>query len=140
MPPNRGHRLEPHTADVILHAWGPDLAGCFEEAVAALLAICIDSADVPPARRVTRRFRFAEVDSMLLDLLDEIIFVMDTETQVPIRARISIEPDGDLGAVIDLVAYDNVEIIGASPKAISRSELTVTQGSEGVSCSVLVDV
>ena len=36
-PTPRGHRNLPHTADVIIEAWGPDLAACAEEAVAALI-------------------------------------------------------------------------------------------------------
>jgi SHS2 domain-containing protein len=39
----RGHRTLPHTADVILEAWGPDLATCCEEAVAALVETYADS-------------------------------------------------------------------------------------------------
>jgi SHS2 domain-containing protein len=35
--PARGHRSLPHTADVIIDAWGPDQAACYEEAVAALV-------------------------------------------------------------------------------------------------------
>jgi hypothetical protein len=42
----QGHRTLPHTADVILEAWGPDLATCCEEAVAALVETYADSRSV----------------------------------------------------------------------------------------------
>ncbi|HEU4424948.1 MAG TPA: archease, partial [Pilimelia sp.] len=47
MPPNdrdrdrseRGFRLLPHTADVIVSAWAPTASGCVEQAVRGLVAI-----------------------------------------------------------------------------------------------------
>jgi hypothetical protein len=39
----RGHRVLPHTADVIVEAWGPDLVSCCEEAVAGLAALYVDA-------------------------------------------------------------------------------------------------
>lgn len=41
----RGHRSVAHTADVILEAWGRDLAACCEEATAALTEVYLDAVD-----------------------------------------------------------------------------------------------
>ena len=150
MAGDRGHRVEPHTADVILHAWGPDFPACCEEAAMALLAICVDVSDADdaadpadasanaPAIRV--RIGPGAVDSMLLDLLDELVFVLDTESTVPRRIRVDRDPGGGLVADLEMVDRAFVEVIGSAPKAVSRSELTVEEGVDGVRCSFLVDV
>lgn len=44
-PPDRGHHLQEHTADIILEAWGPNLSACGEEAVAALIEAFVAGVD-----------------------------------------------------------------------------------------------
>lgn len=138
---DRGHRIVAHTADVILQAWGPDLATCCEEAVAALVDVYLDAV-TPDA--VTRS-RTVTVDAVtpadrLLALLEEIIFVLDTSPLVPIGA--TVRTDGDeLTADLALADPSAVEPAGAVPKAVSRSGLELERGADGtVRCSVLVDV
>lgn len=46
----RGHRLLPHTADVGLQAWAPDLPDVFEEAAGALAELAADIAPGTPLR------------------------------------------------------------------------------------------
>lgn len=140
MSQSRGHRVEPHTADVILHAWGPDFASCCEEAVLALVEICVDGRGAVPADPIRREIAPGPLDSMLLDLLDDVIFVFDTESAVPIRAEVHLETHGGLVAVLHTAERSTIEVIGSAPKAVSRSELVVDDGIDGVRCSFLIDV
>lgn len=138
--PARGHRSHPHTADVILEAWGPDFGTCCEEAAAALVGVCVDGSSAV----VIDRYRFAVPpavrDSMLLDLLDEVLFVLDTEPAVPIRGVVDQGADGGLTVELGLADRRAVEVTGPAPKAVSRSGLTVDTGPGGARCSFLVDV
>jgi SHS2 domain-containing protein len=130
----------PHTADVILEAWGPDLASCCEEAVAALTAEYVDTAGATEIDR--RRIHLAPGtdDALLLDLLEEVIFALETAEGVPVRAEARAASDGGIDA--DLVVADRSSVVptGAVPKAVSRSELTVRVQPGGVRCRFLVDV
>jgi SHS2 domain-containing protein len=130
----------PHTADVILEAWGPDVASCFEEAVAALATVYVDAAD---AREIDRRqFHLGPGtdDVLLLDLLEAVIFTLDTADGVPVRAEAGAASDGGLD--VDLAIADPASVVptGAFPKAVSRSELAVSARPGRVRCRFLVDV
>ena len=137
--PERGHRAHPHVADVILEAWGPGLAACCEEAVAALVGVCFDAA----AAEVVSRHPFV-IDpgsdrAVLLDLLDEVVYVLDTSDDVPIRAEVT-EHGRGLDVMLDLADRASKEVVGPAPKAISRSGLSVERVGVEVRCTFLVDV
>jgi len=106
----------------------------------ALLELCVDGARAVLVKQIGHPVPVGPADSMLLDLLDEIIFVLDTEADVPFRATVQPRPDGSILLLLDLADRPTVEAIGSAPKAVSRSELTVDDGPEGVRCSFLIDV
>jgi SHS2 domain-containing protein len=136
----RGHRLADHTADVAIEAWGPDLASCLEEAVTALVETYAEGHEA--ARPVGERHVHlppAATGDLLVDLLEEVIFTLDTAARgVPVRAIVQVAPDGGLDAV--LVLAEGVTGTGSAPKAVSRSELSLDRGSVGFRCRVIVDV
>ena len=136
----RGHQSLPHTADVILEAWGPDLATCCEEAVAALVDLYVQPlvADTVETRHLHLLPTSAE--SLLLAVLDEVIFTLDTAEAVPVGATVTAA--GSDGFDLRLLLADRaaVESTGVVPKAISRSELSVDERPDEVRCSFLVDV
>jgi SHS2 domain-containing protein len=136
----RGHRAVPHTADVILEAWGPDLVSCLEEAVAALVGVFVDvrAADVVERRNVHLRPEAPE--SLLLEVLEEVIFALDTAEAVPVRVEVHTARDGGLDLELLLADPQTVTPTGAVPKAVSRSELEVRSRDGVVRCRFLVDV
>lgn len=139
----RGHRARSHTADVILEAWGPDLASCCEEAVGALVATFVAAAEAGASWH--RRVHLAPVppgseESLLLAVLEEVIFTLDTAEAVPVSAEVSAAGDGGLDMVMALVDRAGVEGTGAMPKAVSRSGLRVDVGPGRVGCTFLVDL
>lgn len=92
-----GYRLTPHTADVGLTAWGETLAEAFEHAARALVAVTFD----PRTIRI-RETRQVAVDAdrpdrLLVRFLNEIVYLIDAEGFVPLRARVSLG-DGTLTA------------------------------------------
>jgi SHS2 domain-containing protein len=135
-----GHRAVPHTADVILEAWGTDLASCTAEAVAALVDLCVEVGAGDPVERRAVHLPPGPAESLLLDALEEVIFTLDTAEGVPIRAEVSSAGDGGLDLVLVLANRRSVVPTGAVPKGISRSELVVRSGEGAVRCRFLVDV
>jgi SHS2 domain-containing protein len=138
--PARGHRPLPHTADVIIDAWAPSLAACYEEAVTGLIETYANPREAVAITEQAVDVASAPADEMLLQLLDEVIYAIDVADGVPIRARIRADIDGGLHARLALADPDSIEPVGAVPKAISRSGLEVTRHADTVRCQYLVDV
>lgn len=116
------------------------MAACWEEAVAALLDTCVDVSTAPVVERLRFAIEPAAADEMLLELLDHVVFVLDTSDAVPARVTVDIAADERAHVVLDLVDRSQVESAGAVPKAISRSELRAETDTTGARCSFLVDV
>jgi SHS2 domain-containing protein len=137
---DRGHQVRPHTADVILEAWGPDLPACCEEAVAALVSVYADGTGSEEIGRRSLHLPRASDEDLLLEVLEEVIFTLDTADGVPVRAAVRAADDGGLDLEVLLVDRATVVATGAVPKAVSRSELAVSRDGGRVRGRFLVDV
>jgi SHS2 domain-containing protein len=135
-----GHRILPHTADLILEAWAPDRNSCIEQAVLALVDAFIDSHGVAPSASSTRRLPAADDAEHLVAVLEEVIYIVDTQGAVPVRVTVTDEPDGGLRALFELVPLGQAEVIGPAPKGIARHGLVCSPGGGGWRCHVVVDV
>ncbi|MEV1147047.1 archease [Micromonospora sp. NPDC049799] len=137
--PERGHRCVPHTADVRIEAWAPSREECVAEAVTAL----VDTfADTTGARTFTdREYRpqaGEDDEDLLVSVLDEVIFRMDTAGELPVRTEVADED----GTVVRwrTANTDDVELVGAVPKAVALHELRFGPEGPGWSCTVTFDV
>ncbi len=140
MKSDHGHEAIPHTADVIIEAWAADFEACCREAMIGLIQSCVDGTGAS----VCATYRFTvpsnSPDAMLLDVLDEVIFVLDTESAVPVDADVAAGPGGGLEVELTMAERHTVTPTGSAPKAISRSGLTVLREDGRFVCSFLVDV
>ena len=136
----RGHRALSHTADVILEAWAPDLASCCEEAVAALVETfaVTERAEVVGEHHLF--LRPATPQSLLVGVVDEAIFVLDTADEVPVGATVRATVDGGLEVVLAMADRTTVGGTGAAPKAVSLSGLEVDTRQDHVRCRLLIDL
>lgn len=136
-----GHRLVPHTADVRIEAWAPTREGCVEQAVTAMVE---GLAEVPGDRdhgvEVTFPVGAAADADLLVAVLDEVIYRMDITGEVPVWTRVTVRPGGGLDVRQKVVDLENVEVVGAAPKAVSLHDLVFTAGEAGWWCTVTVDV
>ena len=135
----RGHRTVAHTADLRVEAWAPSRELCIAEAVLGTVAAFVDtsSARVVTARR--RRLHGGSDDDLLVAVLDEVIYLMDTAQEIPVD--LDVTPRGDAVDVWFAMA-DAGELaqVGAVPKGVSLHELRFGRDRRGWSCSVTVDV
>ena len=124
-----------------IEAWGPDLATCCEEAIAGLLDTCVDRAAAGVSLVARHAVHVTGVDDLhlLLDLLDETVFLLDTSEGVPVGAAVHRSGQG-LDATFELADADTVEAAGSVPKAVARSELELDTRDDEVRCRFLVDV
>ncbi len=134
-----GHRSVPHTGDVRIEAWAPSREQCVGEAVTALADSVAEVAGVESA--VTVRFRVGpgSDEDMLVAALNEVIYLMDTADQVPVRAEVS-AADGCLDVALLTAGTDRVTLVGAVPQGVSLYDLRFERGGAGWSCGVTLDV
>ncbi|MEV6693838.1 archease [Micromonospora sp. NPDC051196] len=140
MRPARGHRLVPHTADVRIEAWAPDRAGCLTEAVRAMVESFTDLTGARP--HAEREFRPppAADEDLLVAVLDEVIYRMETADELPLVTEVTEDGIDGLRVRWGVTGTGEVELTGAVPKAVSLHELRFGGDEEGWSCAVTLDV
>ncbi|WP_341715744.1 archease [Micromonospora sp. FIMYZ51] len=136
----RGHRWVPHTADVRIEAWAPDRSGCLAEAVCALVESFTDPAGARP--RAEREFHAppGTDEDLLVSLLDEVIFRLETTDELPLRTEVADDGAGGLLVRWHTTGTAEVELTGAVPKAVALHELRFGRDDRGWSCAVTLDV
>lgn len=125
---------------MILEAWASDLASCCEEAVAALVATFATAAPAAAVGEHHLHLAPATPESLLIDVLEEVIFVLDTADDVPVSATVRPAADGGLDVVLTMADRATVEGTGAVPKAVSRSGFQIGEQQGKVHCRFLVDL
>ena len=136
----RGYRLLEHTADVALECWAPTRAECLAEAVRALASSFVDLLTASPSESFVVTFPAADDEGLLVGLLDEVIYLLDVFNKVPIDAEVEESAEDGLIVHFATATPDEIEVIGAVPKAVSLHQLVF--GTEGDSwrCHVTIDV
>ena len=137
MSEKRGFRIVDHTADVIVESWGESKAECLEELARGFCAVF-----VAPAAASGRRSFLIEAPATDLApmLLEEIIYLLDTSGSIPIGAEVSAVDSQGVQGWIELALPENAEIVGAAPKAISRTDAGLVAANDQWICRVTVDV
>jgi SHS2 domain-containing protein len=136
-----GHRDLPHTADVRIEAWGPSLEACLEQAVAGLVETFADLSAARVAGEVTFELADAPAEDLLVAVLDEVIYRLDTESVLPVRSDVQRAGAGASWSVrFEVAPAAGAELIGAVPKATSLHGLLVERSANGWRCEVTVDI
>lgn len=136
-----GYRRVPHTADVRIEAWAPTREECVERAVAAMVDGFVELPGEPVgAREAEFRVPRAADPDLLVGVLDEVIYRMDTTGEVPAGVAVSAAPDGGLAVRLRVVDAGQVRVVGAVPKAVSLHELRFGPDQDGWSGRVTLDV
>lgn len=134
-----GHRIVPHTADLIIEAWAPTREGCLEQAVMALVSSFVDARLAGGRVTIPFRVEARSGEEQLVALLEEILYLLDTRGVVPVGARLRVDDEGVFGE-LDVVPAD-VELVGAVPKGVSRHALELRPvDGRGWCCRAVIDV
>lgn len=136
-----GHRLLPHTADLIVEAWGPNEAACLRAAVLGLVDAFADADPSAEPRWVPLQAEGDDAEGLLVSVLDEVVFLMDSEGLIPVDAVVTTGDDGrSARGSLGVVGLDRVTVRGSAPKAISYNGLRFAPDDDGFSCRFTVDV
>lgn len=134
-----GHRAVPHTADLRIEAWAPTREECIAQAVLGTVESFLDTSSAHPDRSRQCQLTAHSDEDLLVAVLDEVIYLLDTVGEVPVD--LELEPvDQGLDVRLAMVDAETLPQVGAVPKAVSLHELCLAPGPRGWWCSVILDV
>jgi tRNA nucleotidyltransferase (CCA-adding enzyme) len=127
-----------HGADIGVRGRGPTAAAAFEQAALALTAVVTDPARVRPVESVPLRCQAADLELLLYDWLNSVVFSMATRRLLFSEFRVTIsggELDAEaLGEPVDMQRHaPAVEVKGAT-----FTELAVRRDEDGGWCAQCV--
>jgi len=139
MVKDAGYQALDHTADVSLRAWGPTLPALFEQATTGMMAQMLDLAAVP--RTLRRRVRVEAIDreSLLVEWLNELLYLREVEGQTFVRARVTqltdtaLEAEVEGGEVAEAAVFHPI-------KAATYHDLAIRETPAGYEATIVLDV
>ena len=129
-PPPRGasHELIEHTADVGIKAWGPSLADAFEHAVWGLVDVLGAHAERVDEKRVIT-LTATDREALLIDLLNELIAMCDTEDASLASVRVTTGGAHELRAEVGIALGSTPD--GLAVKAATYHAISVAEAADG---------
>jgi SHS2 domain-containing protein len=128
----------PHTADAQVAAWAPTREECLRQAALGSVDLFVDTAGARAASTHTFRVE-GEDEQLLVAVLEEIVFLLDTTGAVPVDVAVT-SYDGGCDVRFDTVQARTLPQIGAVPKAVSLHQLRFASTEDGWSGLVTWDV
>lgn len=135
-----GHRCLPHTADLVIEAWGPTREACLEQAVGAAVATFADARGASVTQTLPVMIDAPTDDELLVLLLEEVLYTIEVHESVPVATELQAIPSGGVAGAFRTVPLACVRPVGAVPKAVSRSGLIFQGDPERWFCRLTVDV
>ena len=134
-----GHQSVPHTADLRIEAWAPTRNGCIREAVLGTVESFLDMSSARPNRTVVRQLSADRDDDLLVAVLDEVIYLLDTAGEAPVDVEVN-GPDGHLEVIFTMADAGALPQVGSVPKAVSLNEIRLAREQQNWRCLVTLDV
>lgn len=129
----------PHTADLRIEAWAPTRDGCIRQAVLGTVECFLDTSSAHPQRSRVRRLTAESDDDLLVGVLDEVIYLLDTAGEAPVDLDLRYV-NGAVDVTFAMADASTLPQLGAVPKAVSLNELHLSHGQHGWRCAVTLDV
>lgn len=122
-----------HAADIGVRGFGSTMAAAFEQAALALVAVIADLESIQPETAVEIHCAAPNVELLLVDWLNAIIFEMATRDMLFSEFHVRIETDAP--ELIALARGEQISAIRHAPaaevKGATLSELEVARASDG---------
>jgi SHS2 domain-containing protein len=126
-------------ADLRIEAWAPTREGCIRQAVLGTVESFLDTSSARPQRTLQRRLAGDRDDELLVAVLEDVIYFLDTAGEAPIDVDLH-NADGDVEVTFTMVDARSVPQIGAVPKAVSLNDLRFACERQRWQCQVTLDV
>lgn len=126
-------------ADLRIEAWAPTRDGCIRQAVLGTVESFLDLESAHAVHTRLRRLTADRDDDLLVAVLEEVIYLLDTVGETPVDLRLR-DVDGGVDVTFATTDASTLVQVGAVPKAVSLNELRFSQGRHGWRCAVTLDV
>ena len=134
-----GYRSVPHTADFRIEAWAPTRNGCIRQAVLGTVESFLDTSPARPNHTLVCRLSAERDDDLLVAVLDEVIYLLDTAGEAPVDLEVN-DTDGSVDVTFAMADAGMLLQVGAVPKAVSLNDLRLAREQASWRCSVTLDV
>ncbi len=132
------HQIE-HTADIGLNLRGKNLKYLFESGFYGILDIL--SNKKPPANEhKTIKITSSDNESLLVDFLNEIIYLVNTERWLPAEIKEMKITSNSLKAVITGSQYNSPDAVKAEVKAATYHNLKIRESVDTVETDIYFDI
>jgi len=98
----------------------------------------LDTSSARRQRTCRRRLAGDSDDDLLVAVLKEAIYLLDTAAEAPVDLTLT-GTDGGVDVDFAMVDASTLAQVGAVPKAVSFNELRFSHGQEGWRCAVTLD-
>lgn len=132
-----------HTADALFRAYGSTLEEAFEAAAQAMFNVMLDTSQVNPTEAYTINVESETIEGLLVEFLEELLFVFEVEGLVFSDFDVSIEIMDGLklsGAALGEGIDPERHRFSVDIKAVTYHQLYVKETDEGYEAQVLVDI
>lgn len=136
----------PHTADVLIEAWGDTLEEAFEYAALGVFEVMTDTTKVQPEVEVTITARGVDLEALLYDWVEQLIIVFDTRQLLLSKFKvleISRDQDGTFqlrakawGEEYDPERHESRTLV----KAMTYHSMEIIQAPERTTLRFVVDI
>ena len=96
-----------HTADTMFRAYGEDFRHALSNAILAVYNVIVDTKTVAPKTTKTISVRASRKETLIYDLFEELLFLLDTESFLGCRVEsLSYKETGDVFSVQATISGD----------------------------------
>jgi SHS2 domain-containing protein len=130
-----------HTADLAVNVYGSDMPGLLANAAHALNSIAFARLDVTPGLERMVRLESVDDDTLLIDWLNELIYMLDAEQTVFSEFHVVGHSTGHAeilchGEALDLTRH----VLAREVKAATYHGAHIRRSAEGYTATVIFDV
>ena len=127
------YELLEHTADAKFRAYGETKEEMFTNAVQAMTAIIAEPKEVGTQTILHLCVKATSLEGLLYDLLDELLFLHDTENFIAARAQALTIVERDGKFILDCTLFgDEATKWPGNLKAVTYSEMIVAEQEDGL--------
>lgn len=118
----------PHTADLRIEAWAPTRDGCIRQAVLGTVESFLDLESAHAVHTRLRRLTADRDDDLLVAVLEEVIYLLDTVGETPVDLRLR-DVDGGVDVTFATTDASTLVQVGARAEGGVTQRTSVLAGS-----------
>jgi SHS2 domain-containing protein len=134
------YELRDHTADIVVAARGGTCAATFAAVADGLAAACCEDVPETGGERFSLTVSASDREGLLYDYLAELIYERDVRAVLPVDNEVDIDDGDELTLTASARGVPLAAITAREIKAVTYSEMELTETADGWRASVVFDV